>query len=31
MMETANSLVFPQAENRLHYQKALILALLDKA
>ncbi len=31
MMEAENSLVFPQAENRLHYQKALIVALMDKA
>lgn len=31
VMEHARSLVFPQAENRLHYQKALIAVLLGKA
>jgi ornithine carbamoyltransferase len=30
MMEFDRSLVFPQAENRLHFQKALIAALLRK-
>ncbi len=31
VMEGPASLVFPQAENRLHYQKALIAVLLGKA
>ncbi len=31
VMESKQSLVFPQAENRLHYQKALIAVLLGKA
>jgi len=30
-MESKQSLVFPQAENRLHFQKALIAVLLGKA
>jgi ornithine carbamoyltransferase len=29
-MESPNSLVFPQAENRLHYQKGLIVTLMGK-
>lgn len=31
MMEGKQSLVFPQAENRLHFQKALIAVLMGKA
>ncbi|HEY0009172.1 MAG TPA: ornithine carbamoyltransferase [Tepidisphaeraceae bacterium] len=31
VMEGPQSLIFPQAENRLHYQKALIAVLLGKA
>jgi ornithine carbamoyltransferase len=30
VMESEQSLVFPQAENRLHFQKGLVAALIGK-